>query len=131
MGRSEARGKFPTLTEPYHGFHDMVFSEESTTNAFLLRARREGIRDFGACMAPFTAFQILQGVETLPLRMAKHVDNARKVVAFLADHPFVASVGYPELPGIRTSISRRNCCRADAARCFPSRSKGIARKAAS
>ena len=95
----EARGKFPTLTEPYHGFHDMVFSEESTTNAFLLRARREGIRDFGACMAPFTAFQILQGVETLPLRMAKHVDNARKVVAFLADHPFVASVGYPELPG--------------------------------
>ena len=94
-----ARGKFPTLTEPYHGFHDMVFSEESTTAAFLLRARREGIRDFGACMAPFTAFQILQGIETLPLRMAKHVDNARRVVAFLAEHPFVASVGYPELPG--------------------------------
>ena len=76
----------------------MVFSEESTTHAFLLRARREGIRDFGACMAPFTAFQILQGVETLPLRMAKHVDNARKVAAFLADHPFVDSVGSPELP---------------------------------
>jgi O-acetylhomoserine (thiol)-lyase len=95
----EARGKFPTLTEPYHGFHDMVFSEESTTAVFLLRARREGIRDFGACMAPFTAFQILQGIETLPLRMAKHVDNARRVVAFLAEHPFVASVGYPELPG--------------------------------
>jgi len=93
-----ARGKFPTLTEPYHGFHDMVFSEESTTHAFLLRARREGIRDFGACMAPFTAFQILQGVETLPLRMAKHVDNARKVAAFLASHPLVESVGYPELP---------------------------------
>ena len=93
-----ARGKFPTLTEPYHGFHDMVFAEESTTAAFLLRARREGIRDFGACMAPFTAFQILQGIETLPLRMEKHVANARKVVAFLAEHPFVASVGYPELP---------------------------------
>ena len=96
---AKARGKFPTLTEPYHGFHDMVFTEESTTNAFLLRARREGIRDFGACMAPFTAFQILQGIETLPLRMARHVDNARRIVAFLADHPFVASVGYPELPG--------------------------------
>ncbi|MEO8754718.1 MAG: O-acetylhomoserine aminocarboxypropyltransferase [Casimicrobiaceae bacterium] len=94
-----ARGKFPTLTEPYHGFHDMVFSEESTTNAFLLRARREGIRDFGACMAPFTAFQILQGIETLPLRMAKHVENARRIVAFLAGHSFVAGVGYPELPG--------------------------------
>ena len=93
-----ARGKFPTLSEPYHGFHDMVFTEESTTAAFLLRARREGIRDFGACMAPFTAFQILQGVETLPLRMAKHVENARRVAAFLAEHPFVASVGYPELP---------------------------------
>ena len=92
-----ARGKFPTLTEPYHGFHDMVFAEESTTAAFLLRARREGIRDFGACMAPFTAFQILQRIETLPLRMEKHVANARKVVAFLAEHPFVASVGYPEL----------------------------------
>jgi O-acetylhomoserine (thiol)-lyase len=92
-----ARGKFPTLTEPYRGFHDMVFAEESTTAAFLLRARREGIRDFGACMAPFTAFQILQGIETLPLRMARHVENTRKIVAFLAAHPLVATVGYPEL----------------------------------
>ena len=92
-----ARGKFPTLTEPYHGFHDMVFSEESTTAAFLLRARREGIRDFGACMAPFTAFQILQGIETLPLRMERHVANARKVARFLAAHAFVESVGYPDL----------------------------------
>jgi len=93
-----SRGKFPTLTEPYHGFHDMVFAEESTTAAFLLRARREGIRDFGACMAPFTAFQVLQGVETLPLRMERHVANARKVVEFLAAHAFVDSVGYPDLP---------------------------------
>ena len=58
----------------------MVFAEESTTAGFLLRARREGIRDFGACMAPFTAFQILQGIETLPLRMARHVDNTRQIV---------------------------------------------------
>ncbi|MCC6193149.1 MAG: O-acetylhomoserine aminocarboxypropyltransferase [Burkholderiales bacterium] len=92
-----ARGKFPTLTEPYSGFHDMVFAEESTTAGFLLRARREGIRDFGACMAPFTAFQILQGIETLPLRMEKHVANARRIVEFLAAHAFVESVGYPEL----------------------------------
>ena len=92
-----AKGKFATLTEPYAGFHDMVFTEESTTAAFLLRARREGIRDFGACMAPFTAWQILQGVETLPIRMQRHVDNARRIVAFLVEHPFVASVGYPEL----------------------------------
>jgi O-acetylhomoserine (thiol)-lyase len=92
-----AKGRFPTLTEPYAGFHDMVFTEESTTAAFLLRARREGIRDFGACMAPFTAFQILQGIETLPLRMARHVDNTRKIVAFLAQHPLVGAIGYPEL----------------------------------
>jgi O-acetylhomoserine (thiol)-lyase len=91
--------KFPTLTEPYAGFHDMVFAEESTTAGFLLRARREGIRDFGACMSPFTAFQILQGMETLPLRMARHVDNARRIVGFLAAHPSVEAVGYPELPG--------------------------------
>src|SRR4029453_1120291 len=95
----KARGKFPTLTEPYAGFHDMVFAEESTTAGFLLRARREGLRDFGACMSPFTAFQILQGIETLPLRMARHVDNTRRIVSFLAAHPMVESVGYPELPG--------------------------------
>jgi O-acetylhomoserine (thiol)-lyase len=92
------RERYPTLTEPYRGFHDMVFAEESTTAAFLLRARREGIRDFGACMAPFTAFQILQGIETLPVRMARHIDNTRTIVKFLRDHPLVAGIGYPELP---------------------------------
>ncbi len=86
----KARDKFPTLTAPYAGFHDMVFAEESSTAAFLLRARREGIRDFGACMAPMTAFQILQGIETLPVRMARHVENTRAVVAFLREHPLVA-----------------------------------------
>ena len=91
--------KFPTLCAPYAGFHDMTFVDESTTAAFLLRARREGARDFGACMAPFTAFQILQGIETLPLRMEKHVANARAVIAFLREHPFVGAIGYPELPG--------------------------------
>jgi len=94
----EASGKFPELTEPYDGFHGMDFQEESTIAAFLLRARREGLRDFGACMSPTTAFHILQGIETLPLRMARHIENTRKVVAFLASHAAVASVSYPELP---------------------------------
>ena len=94
----EASGKFGTLTAPYAGFHNMDFEEESGTRAFLLRARREGLRDFGACMAPMTAFQILQGVETLHLRMPRHVENTRKVVAFLSSHPSVEKVLYPELP---------------------------------
>jgi O-acetylhomoserine (thiol)-lyase len=90
-------GKFAELTAPYDGFHDMVFSEESTVGAFLLRARREGLRDFGACMSPHTAWLILQGIETLPLRMARHMSNTRKVVEFLAAHPFVSRVGHPML----------------------------------
>lgn len=92
-----ASGHFPELAAPYGGFHGMVFSDESTVGAFLLRARREGLRDFGACMSPHTAWLILQGLETLPLRMARHVENTRKVVSFLAAHPMVARVGYPEL----------------------------------
>jgi O-acetylhomoserine (thiol)-lyase len=95
----ERSGRFPELTEPYAGFHDMVFSEESTDGAFLLRARREGLRDFGACLSPHTAWLVLQGIETLPLRMARHVENTRKVVAFLAAHAMVSRVGYPELEG--------------------------------
>ena len=95
-GRAAA-GRFAELTQPYAGFHNMVFTEESTVGAFLLRARREGLRDFGACMSPHTAWLILQGIETLPLRMERHMSNARKVVEFLAAHPFVASVGHPML----------------------------------
>jgi O-acetylhomoserine (thiol)-lyase len=91
-------GRFAELTSPYEGFHNMVFTEESTVGAFLLRARREGLRDFGACMSPHTAWLILQGIETLPLRMERHMANTRKVVEFLAAHPFVARVGHPMLP---------------------------------
>jgi O-acetylhomoserine (thiol)-lyase len=76
----------------------MVFSEESSVGAFALRARREGLRDFGACMSPHNAFAILQGIETLALRMERHIANTRKVVAFLAAHSAVESVSYPELP---------------------------------
>ena len=90
-------GKFEELAAPYDGFHNMNFSEESTVGAFLLRARREGLRDFGACMSPHTAWLILQGIETLPLRMARHMANTQRVVEFLAAHPFVARVGHPML----------------------------------
>jgi O-acetylhomoserine (thiol)-lyase len=89
--------RFPTLTEPYDGFHDMVFGDESSTGAFLLRARREAGRDFGACMAPTTAFQLLQGLETLHLRMPRHIENTRAVLALLEGHPAVARVHHPDL----------------------------------
>ena len=95
----QASGRYPTLTEPYEGFHGMVFAEESPVSAFALRARREGLRDFGACLAPMNAFQILQGLETLPLRMARHVANAREVAGFLAAHPAVERVNHPDRPG--------------------------------
>ena len=93
----DASGKFPTLTEPYEGFHGMVFSEESTVSAFLLRARREGLRDFGACMAPMTAFLVLQGLETLHLRMPRHVATTGRVVEFLAAQEAVTRVHHPGL----------------------------------
>jgi len=94
----EASQKFPTLTEPYSGFHNMVMTEESSVAAFALRARREGLRDFGAAMAPMTAFQILQGLETLHVRMPRHIENARKIVEFLSGSKAVAHITYPELP---------------------------------
>ena len=93
----ERSGRFATLCESYEGFHGMVFSEESTVGAFALRARREGLRDFGAAMSPHNAFAILQGIETLGLRMERHQVNTRRVVEFLLAHPMVAAVAYPEL----------------------------------
>ena len=90
--------KFKTLNEPYEGFHNMQFVEEFGPAAFINRARKEGARDFGACMSPNTAFLVLQGLETLSLRMEKHISNTRNIVDFLSTHPEVKSVSYPELP---------------------------------
>jgi O-acetylhomoserine (thiol)-lyase len=93
----ELSGKFPEFTGPYEGLSGMVFADECTVAPFLLRARHEGLRDFGACMHPPAAWQLLQGIETLALRMDRHVANTRRIVEFLAAHPAVASVAYPEL----------------------------------
>ena len=89
--------KFPQLTEPYKGFHDMIFTEEFGPAAYINRARKEGARDFGACMSPHTAFLILQGIETLGLRMDRHVQSTREIVHYLNNHDAVISVCYPEL----------------------------------
>ena len=94
----DASGLFPTLTEPYAGYHGIDYAEEFGPQAFIMRARTEGLRDFGACISPTNSFHILQGVETLPVRMQRHVENARKVVAFLHGHDAVEWVTWPELP---------------------------------
>jgi len=93
----EASGKFPTLTEPYAGYHGIDYAEEFGPQAFIMRARTEGLRDFGACLSPTNAFHILQGIETLPVRMARHVENARAIVKYLSDHQAVEWVIWPEL----------------------------------
>ncbi len=90
-------GRFAELAAPYEGFHNMVFTDEATVGAFLLRARREGLRDFGAALSPHSAWLVLQGIETLSLRMARHMANTQRVVEFLAKHPFVGRVGHPLL----------------------------------
>lgn len=94
----EASGLFPQLTQAYDGFHQMVFSEENSVAPFLLRARREGLRDFGACLSPHSAWLVLQGIETLALRMEKHMSNTFKIIDFLSQHPMVKKVGHPALP---------------------------------
>ena len=93
----EASGKFPTLTEPYDGYHGLDFAEEFGPAAMIIRARAEGLRDFGCCMSPQNAFYILLGVETLAVRMRRHVENTRKVVNFLVASDAVEWVTYPEL----------------------------------
>jgi O-acetylhomoserine (thiol)-lyase len=90
-------GKFPTMTEPYGGYHGLAFAEEFGPAAMIMRARTEGLRDFGACMSPATAFYLLQGIETLSVRMARHVANTQAVAEFLEGHAAVAWVKYPGL----------------------------------
>ncbi|MFQ5776277.1 MAG: O-acetylhomoserine aminocarboxypropyltransferase [Kiloniellaceae bacterium] len=94
----EAAAKFPTLSEPYAGYHGIDFAEEFGPQAFSMRARMEGLRDFGASMSPQNAFYILQGVETLPLRVERHVANTARVLEFLEGHEAVAWVLHPSLP---------------------------------
>ncbi|MBL6932791.1 MAG: PLP-dependent transferase, partial [Rhodospirillales bacterium] len=93
----QASGKFPNLTEPYPGYHDLNFADEFGTQALLTRMRAEGMMNFGACMSPTNAFHILQGIETLPLRMQKHGSNAQVVAEFLENSDEVEWVNYPGL----------------------------------
>jgi O-acetylhomoserine (thiol)-lyase len=92
-----ASAKYPTMTEPYAGYHGIVFEEEFGPSAFITRARVEGLRDFGACLSPANAFYLLQGVETLPLRMQRHMENTAAVLDFLTKNDAIEWVLHPSL----------------------------------
>jgi O-acetylhomoserine (thiol)-lyase len=99
-----ANGKFPQFTEPSEGYHGLKFWDVFGTPgpfgniAFIIRARVEGLRDFGPAISPFNAFLLLQGIETLSLRVQRHVDNALEIAKWLEKHPKVEYVDYPGLP---------------------------------
>jgi O-acetylhomoserine (thiol)-lyase len=96
-------GNFPLMVDPSPAYHGLRFWENFREYAYLTKARTELLRDVGAALSPFNSFLLMLGLETLPLRMQRHVDNARKAAAFLADHPAVAWVSYASLPGSPTS----------------------------
>jgi len=91
-------GKFPQLTEPSRAYHGMKFSEVFGNLAFIIRARVEGLRDLGPCLSPFNSFLFLQGIETLSMRMDRHLSNSLAVAQHLEKHPLVTWVKYPSLP---------------------------------
>lgn len=93
-----ANGKFPEFTEPDSSYHGLVYTEALGAAAYIGKARLQLLRDLGGCLSPFNSFLLLQGLETLHLRMERHVQNAQAVAEFLAQHPAVAWVGYPGLP---------------------------------
>lgn len=93
-----AADKFPTITEPYAPFSGIILWEEFGPSAFAMRLRAEAMRDFGPTMSPMNAFLLLQGIETLSLRMDKHLENTRKLLEFLQNHEQVVWVIHPDLP---------------------------------
>jgi O-acetylhomoserine (thiol)-lyase len=92
-----ASGRFPGFTEPDPSYHGLKYSQDLGALAYILKVRIQLLRDTGACISPFNAFLLLQGLETLSLRVERHVSNTRKVVNFLKNHPNVSWVNYPEL----------------------------------
>ena len=95
-----ANGKFPEFTEPSAGYHGLIYHEALGNAAFIAKVRIEGLRDFGAALSPFNAFQIIQGLETLPIRIQKHSQNALELAQWLEIQDEVAWVNYP---GLKTS----------------------------
>lgn len=93
-----ASGKYPAIADPNPSYHGVSFVQAAGKAAFVTYVRAVLLRDTGACISPFAAFLLLQGVETLSLRIERHVENTKKVVEFLANHPQVEQVSHPSLP---------------------------------
>jgi len=92
-------GNYPLFSEPDASYHGIVYADYFGKTAFVTRARTATMRDLGGCPSPFNSFLLLQGVETLSLRMERHTANTRKLTSYLAEHPAIDQVNYPELPG--------------------------------
>ena len=102
-----SNGRFPVVADPSPAYHGLQFHETFGTYGYLMKLRAETLRDLGAALSPFNAFLFLQGLETLSLRMERHVDNARAVAAFLESHELASNVTYPGLPGEQVPAARR------------------------
>ncbi|MBL0226322.1 MAG: O-acetylhomoserine aminocarboxypropyltransferase/cysteine synthase [Geobacteraceae bacterium] len=100
-------GKFPEFSEPDPSYHGLKFWDALGNLSYILRMRVSLLRDMGACLSPFNAFQLLQGIETLHVRMPRHVDNARAVAAWLEKHPLVSWVNYPGLTSHKDHVRAR------------------------
>jgi O-acetylhomoserine (thiol)-lyase len=96
-----SNGRFPVIAEPSPAYHGLQFHETFGTYGYLMKLRAETLRDLGAAMSPFNAFLFLQGLETLSLRVARHVENATAVANFLSSHDLASNVTYPGLPASR------------------------------
>lgn len=132
-GRFDWRGsgKFGVLTEPYGGYHGIIFDEQFGTAAFIMRARTEGLRDFGACLSPTNAFQLLQGVETLGVRMDRHMQNTHLVLEALKANKAVDWVLHPSLENHPDHQLAKTLLPRGAARSSPSVSRAAGLRGAS
>ena len=102
-----SNGRFPVVADPSPAYHGLQFHETFGTYGYLMKLRAETLRDLGACMSPFNAFLFLQGLETLSLRMARHVENAAAVASYLESHELASNVTYPGLATSRYRPLRR------------------------
>ena len=124
----KASGKFPAFSEPNPSYHGVSFVDAAGPAAFVTYIRAIILRDTGACISPFNAFLLLQGTETLSLRLDRHVENTKKVVAFLTHHPKVEKVNHPSLPDTPTTPCMRSISPTAARPSLPSTSRAARRK---